>query len=253
MADTDDRPETVVLKVKRQGHKDEPARWEEFEVPWEEHLNVHAALMAVQRKPVTREGRKTTPVVWDSACLEEVCGSCTMIINGQVRQACAAMVDELEQPIELRPMEKFPLIRDLAVDRTRIFADFGRVHAWIHLDGTHDLGPGPRLAPELAELRYALSRCMACGCCLEACPNYGPQSDYVGAAVVNQVRLFNLHPSGKMHADERLDTLLEPGGIGDCGNSQNCVEVCPKEIPLTDSLAETMRATTWRGIKKLIK
>jgi succinate dehydrogenase / fumarate reductase iron-sulfur subunit len=241
----------VQLKVRRQASAEAPAHWEEFDVPWEEHLNVHAALMAVQRSPITRDGKKTTPVVWDSACLEEVCGSCTMIINDQVRQACAALVDDLDQPIVLRPMEKFPLIRDLAVDRSRIFRDFGRVRAWIHLDGTHDLGPGPRMAPADADLRYALSRCMACGCCLEACPNYGPQSDYVGAAVVNQVRLFNLHPSGRMHAGERLDALLDPGGIAGCGNSQNCVEVCPKEIPLTDSLAETMGATTRRGLAKI--
>ena len=31
-------------------------------------------------------GKKTTPVVWDANCLEEVCGSCTMIINGRVRR-----------------------------------------------------------------------------------------------------------------------------------------------------------------------
>src|SRR5688572_12425227 len=146
--------QTVRLKIKRQDSADAPPRWEEFEVPWEERLNVHAALMAVQRNPVTIEGRKTTPCVWDAACLEEVCGSCTMIINGEVRQACAALVDDLEQPIELRPMTKFPLIRDLAVDRTRIFEDFKKVNAWIAIDGTHDLGPGPRHAPDLAETRY---------------------------------------------------------------------------------------------------
>ena len=53
-------------------------------MPWEERLNVHAALMAVQRNPMTTDGQKTTPVVWDANCLEEVCGSCTMIINGRV-------------------------------------------------------------------------------------------------------------------------------------------------------------------------
>lgn len=244
---------TVTLKIKRQESADTPPRWEEFSVPWEERLNVHAALMAVRRNPTTCEGKKTTPVVWDAACLEEVCGSCTMVINGRVRQACSALVDDLEQPIELRPMTKFPLVRDLAVDRTRIFNDFKRVKAWIDVDGTHDLGPGPRYAPELAETRYELSRCMACGCCLEACPNYGEQSDYIGAAVVNQARLFNLHPSGKMHEKDRLDALMEPGGIGDCGNSQNCVEVCPKGIPLTTSLADMMRATTKHGLFSLFR
>jgi succinate dehydrogenase / fumarate reductase iron-sulfur subunit len=244
---------TVQLKIKRQDSRDAPPRWEEFEVPWEEHLNVHAALMAIQRDPVTRAKQKTTPVVWDANCLEEVCGSCTMIINGRVMQACSALVDNLDQPIELRPMTKYPLIRDLAVDRSRIFADWKSVHAWIDIDGTHNLGPGPSYSAELAETRYVLSKCMACGCCMEACPNYGPQSDYIGAATVNQARLFNLHPTGKLNAGERLDALMAPGGISECGNSQNCVEVCPKDIPLTTSLADMMGATFRRGLATLFR
>jgi succinate dehydrogenase / fumarate reductase iron-sulfur subunit len=51
------------------------------------------------------------------------------------------------------------------------------------------------------------------------------------------VRLFNMHPTGAMHAAERLDALMGPGGIADCDNAQNCVKVCPKNIPLTESLA----------------
>jgi succinate dehydrogenase iron-sulfur subunit len=235
---------TVELKIKRQDEPGAAPRWEEFEVPWEERLNVHAALMAIQRQPTTRQGQKTTPVVWDANCLEEVCGSCTMIINGRVMQACSALVEQLEQPIELRPMTKFPLIRDLAVDRTRLFDDFKRVHSWIDIDGTYDIGPGPRMAPELADIRYALSRCMACGCCMEACPNYGPQSPFIGAAAISQARLMNLHPSGAMHQAERLEALMEPGGMDGCGNAQNCVQVCPKDIPLTTSIADMMGQTT---------
>jgi succinate dehydrogenase / fumarate reductase iron-sulfur subunit len=244
---------TVQLKVKRQDAPGAPPRWEEFEVPWEERLNVHAALMAIQRNPKTATGQKTTPVVWDANCLEEVCGSCTMIVNGRVMQACSALVDNLEQPIELRPMTKFPIIRDLVVDRTRVFNDFKRVHAWVDIDGTHDLGPGPRTAPALADTRYALSRCMACGCCMEACPNYGPQSDFIGAAAISQARLFNLHPSGAMHKEERLEALIAPGGVDGCGNAQNCVQVCPKEIPLTTSIADMMGQTTKFALSTLFR
>ncbi|HEY6464246.1 MAG TPA: succinate dehydrogenase iron-sulfur subunit, partial [Polyangiaceae bacterium] len=56
--------------------------------------------------------------------------------------------------------------------------------------------------------------------------------------------------SGKMHATERLETLMGEGGVADCGKAQNCVEVCPKEIPLVDSIAVVGRATTKRMIKK---
>jgi succinate dehydrogenase / fumarate reductase iron-sulfur subunit len=47
-----------------------------------------------------------------------------------------------------------------------------------------------------------------------------------------------------MHAGERLEALMEPGGIDGCGKAQNCVEVCPKDIPLVDSIADVSRQTT---------
>jgi succinate dehydrogenase / fumarate reductase iron-sulfur subunit len=135
-------------------------------------------------------------------------------------------------------------VRDLMVDRSRMFEDLKRVHAWVDLDGSHELGPGPRESTRRQAVRYALSRCMTCGCCLEACPQVNDSSAYIGPAAINQVRYFNLHPSGRMHEAARLETIMGEGGITDCGKAHNCVEACPKEIPLVDSLSEMARATT---------
>jgi len=159
--------------------------------------------MQIQRNPVTAEGKTTTPPAWDAACLEEVCGSCTMVINGKVRQACSALIDKLAQPVSLQPMKKFPLVRDLTVDRGKMFDALRRVRAWIPIDGTYDLGPGPRQAPEEQELRYVLSTCMTCGCCLEVCPQVTPATQFIGAAAISQVRLFNTHrPAPRTRASD---------------------------------------------------
>lgn len=240
---------TVRLKIRRQDgpERSDTRRWEAFEVPWKPGMNVISALMEIRKNPVTTDGKKVAPVVWESVCLEEVCGSCTMLVNGRVRQACTAMVDTLAakgETIQLEPMTKFPLVRDLLVDRSRMFGDLKKVHAWIQLDGTHELGPGPRQSQENQEEAYPLSRCMTCGCCLEACPQINDSSHFIGPAALNQVRLFNLHPSGKMHASERLEAVMGPDGVAGCGKAQNCVEVCPKEIPLVDSIAVVARQTT---------
>ena len=103
----------------------------------------------------------------------------------------------------------------LIVDRSRMFEDLKHVKAWIDLDGSHELGPGPRQSPENQEEAYPLSRCMTCGCCLEACPQYATSPGFIGPAAINQVRLFNLHPSGQMHASERLETVMGEGGVQD--------------------------------------
>ena len=239
----------IRLKVLRQDapNQGETKRWEEFDVAWHPQMNVISALMEIQRNPVDASGKKVAPIVWEASCLEEVCGSCTMLVNGRVRQACSAMIDRISpngEPITLAPMSKFPLVRDLVVDRSRMFEDLKTVKAWIELDGSHELGPGPRQSQENQEEAYPLSRCMTCGCCLEACPQVNAHSSFIGPAALSQVRLFNLHPSGKMHATERLEAVMGEGGVADCGKAQNCVEVCPKEIPLVDSIAVVSRQAT---------
>ena len=242
----------VVLRIKRQDGPTAPSRWEEFQLPYKPRMNVISALMDIRRNPVTVDGKKTTPIFWDCNCLEEVCGACSMIVNGKVRQACSALIDQLVQPIVLEPMIKFPLVRDLMVDRRRMFEALKRVRAWIPLDGTYNLGSGPRVDPETGAVAYSLSRCMTCGCCLEVCPQVTPTSAFMGAAAISQVRLFNMHPIGRMNARERLDALMGEGGVVDCANAQNCVHACPKEIPLTESIAAMGREMTRHMLKRLL-
>jgi len=231
----------VIVKVKRQAAPTDRPHWEEFELTWRPHMNVIICLRDIAERPITRDGQKTTPVTYDSNCLEEVCGSCAIVINGKARMACSALVDHFDQPIRIEPMTKFPVIRDLAVDRNVMFQNLKRVKAWIPIDGTYDMGEGPKMAAEAQEKAYPLSRCITCGICLEVCPQVNSHNNFVGAAIISQVRLFNLHPTGAMNAHERLEAISGPGGVQDCANAQNCVHACPKSIPLTESIAQVNR------------
>jgi succinate dehydrogenase / fumarate reductase iron-sulfur subunit len=100
-------------------------------------------------------------------------------------------------------------------------------------------------------MAYAFSRCMTCGCCMEVCPQYNDHSDFIGPAPLAQVRLFNSHPTGRMNAQERLDEIMGRGGLADCGNAQNCVEACPKDIPLTEAFGELGRQVTLVWLQQL--
>ncbi len=251
---------TVVFRILRCDGPGKAPRWEEFKVPVQRGSNVISCLQYIAANPVTSAGRKTTPVVWDANCLEEVCGACTMVINGKVRQSCSCLIDEYAPDegdvMTLEPMSKFPVVRDLWVDRSRLFEALKRVKAWVPVDGTYDLGPGPMEKPEPQATRYTLSTCMSCGCCLEACPQYNIEPDpaawdsaFIGAHAISQARLFNGHATGSQLAPDRLEALMGPGGVGDCGNSQNCVKVCPKEIPLTESIGAMGWAATLHGVK----
>ena len=270
-------PRTFTVRVLRQDLPGKPGYWNEFRVEYEPDMNVISALQKIAESPVTADGRKVAPVVWECNCLEEVCGSCTMVINGRVRQACSALIDNLlkDRPegIELRPMTKFPVVRDLMVDRSRLFASLEKIKAWVPVDSYYDMGPGPRQSQEQQEFAYEYSKCMSCGCCLEACPQFlkmellkqpdesleqfrarlreAVDRTFIGAHAIAQVDFFNMNPIGAMNASERLDALTAEGGIQVCGNAQNCVKVCPKGLPLTTAIARGGRAATLHSLKKI--
>lgn len=230
--------------------------WEEFELELRPHLNLIAALMEIQRNPVNRMGEKVAPVAYEAGCLEEVCGSCSMLVNGRPRQACTTLIKTVldesgSDTITIAPFTKFPLVRDLVIDRSSMFENLKKAHAWIDSDGVFARGPGPKISPKKQEIMYALSRCMTCGCCLEACPQVNKDSKFVGAQVVAQVRLFNDHPIGEEDKDKRMAFMMSEEGINGCGNAQNCVKVCPKDIPLTESIASVSRDATVQAIKDL--
>src|SRR5256884_9606407 len=207
-----DNKKNVRFKNKRQATPQAKAHWEEFELPWKPGMNVISSLMEIAANPVTRQGKPTTPIIYDSNCLEEVCGSCAMLINGRARMACSALVDQLDQPIRIEPMSKFPLVRDLAVDRQFMFESLKRVKAWIPIDGTYNLGEGPRVSPEVEEKGHTLSNCITCGNCLEVWPQANEHNQFVGAAIISQVRFFTMHPTGAMNTIARIAAIIGSGG-----------------------------------------
>lgn len=246
--------ETFILKIYRGSPGNQ--YWEEFELELEPFANVISALMKILENPLNRQGERVAPVVWEQGCLEEVCGSCSMLINGKPRQACTALIEPIikatgNRTITLAPFSKFPLVRDLVIDRSIMFENLKKVHGWIDNDGAYDRGPGPKISQATQEVMYAISQCMTCGCCVEACPQSTSHSSFVGPQIFAQVRLFNAHPTGRMQKSVRLHALMEPGGIADCGNAQNCQRVCPRHVPLTDSIAAIGRDTTTQAIKDL--
>lgn len=271
-----ERQRTFDVRILRQRRPGEASYWERFRLKREAELNVTSVLQKIAAYPETVDGRRVSPVAYEASCLEEVCGSCTMLINGRTRQACSALVDKLlavaPLEIELRPLSKFPVIRDLVVDRRRLFRALEKVKAWIPVDTYGDRGPGPRQSQETQQRAYPLSKCMSCGCCLEACPQYRkidlmqvPQEsakafvertqtaydhNFIGAHAQSQVVLHNSHPTGSYQAAERLDAATDVGGIQICGKAGNCQAVCPQEIPLMSSWGRIGRAATLHALKQ---
>jgi succinate dehydrogenase / fumarate reductase iron-sulfur subunit len=154
--------------------------------------------------------------------------------------------------VTIAPLTKFPLIKDLVVNRDLMFEQLKRIKAWVEVDDALDRGFGPKVSQKVQEAMYLLSTCMTCGCCSEACPQVNAHSKFMGPAPISQARLFNAHPVGKLMESERLKPLMEEGGVSECGNAQNCAAVCPKKIPLTESIALMGRRVAKEAVKQMV-
>ncbi|CQB85246.1 succinate dehydrogenase iron-sulfur subunit [Chlamydia trachomatis] len=200
--------------------------------------NVISTLMEIEKNPVNIHGERVDPVVWEQACLEEVCGSCAVSVNGIPRQACTALIHEhidAKREIKLAPLSKFPLVRDLIVDRSVMFKNLEEIQGWISAEKCGE-GAGPKISQEEQTLMYSLSMCMTCGWCTGACPQVNEKSDFMEPAAIAQARYFNAYP-GEKRRESRLRALMGTRGIEGCGQAHNCVRVCPKKLPLTESIS----------------
>jgi len=242
------REQDYTLFVQRQDslEKPETRRVDELRVKCSPTTSVLGALKLERDAPEGSTSKNGGSVAWEGECFDGTCGGCAMLIQGKVALACAvpiAKVADKEQRVRLAPMRHFPLVRDLVVDRSRIQRNLNLVP----LEGPRTPSasvknetPSATLALELA----GLDQCHRCGACLEACPQYGVHSEFVGALTLHEVHLRNSGPSGRHQRAERLEAMMAPGGINSCGKAQNCVEVCPAQLPLVDSIQSVARATT---------
>ena len=163
------------------------------------------------------------------SCREGVCGSDAMNINGRNGLACVTRISELREPVELRPLPSFPVIRDLVVDMSRFFRQYQSIKPYVI---NNDPPPEhERLqSPKDREKLDGLYECILCACCTGFCPSYWWNPDkFLGPAVLLQAYRF-LVDSRDQAAEERLEVLDDPYKLFRCRSIMNCTEVCPRHL-----------------------
>ena len=163
------------------------------------------------------------------SCREGVCGSDAMNVNGRNVLACILPLNELRQPIVIRPLPGLPVIRDLIVDMAPFFAQYKAVRPWLV---NHD--PEPEIeylqTPAERDRLDGLYECILCACCTTACPSFWWNPDrFLGPAALLQSWRF-LADSRDQATGERLDELEDPYRLFRCHTIMNCTDVCPKEL-----------------------
>jgi len=171
------------------------------------------------------------------SCREGVCGSDGVNVNGRNVLACITALEGLKQPIEIRPLPRLGVVRDLIVDMAQFYQHYRAVKPYLI-----NLDPEPenerlQSPQDRAELD-GLWECILCGCCTTACPSFwwNPER-FLGPAALLQGYRF-IADSRDQATDERLDFLEDPYRLFRCHGIMSCVEVCPKGLNPTEAIGK---------------
>jgi succinate dehydrogenase / fumarate reductase iron-sulfur subunit len=163
------------------------------------------------------------------SCREGVCGSDAMNINGRNGLACIQPLKSLHEPVVLRPLPGFPVIRDLIVDMSQFFAHYHAIRPFLVNDEAPPLRERLQ-SPEERERLNGLYECILCACCSGFCPSYwwNPEK-FIGPAGLLQAYRF-ITDSRDKATSERLEFLDDVYRLYRCRSIMNCTEVCPKKL-----------------------
>ncbi|MBI2450254.1 MAG: 4Fe-4S dicluster domain-containing protein [Candidatus Nealsonbacteria bacterium] len=180
-------------------------------------------------------------IYYESVCRSSICGSCAVKINGQPKLACKTQTSSLPENITLEPLDFFPLIKDLATDKSRFFLELNRkLETWIHPSKPFS-GKDEIMPEEVSAKLYERERCIECGICVSACPA-ASFTNFMSASGTQKALRFLDDPRNSKEAQEKLIAVLASDeGLWGCHGVGACENFCPKEIPLTRQLAESRR------------
>jgi succinate dehydrogenase / fumarate reductase, iron-sulfur subunit len=236
----------LTLKIWRQKTASENGKFETYQIGDISPDMSFLEMLDVLNEELTAKGM--LPVEFDSDCREGICGSCSLMINGQAHgpelgsASCQLYMRKFKDgdTIVVEPWRAraFPVTKDLVVNRTsldRIIAAGGYTSA---KTGPHPDGNAMLVPKDDAERSMDAAACIQCGACVAACPN-ASASLFTGA----QVTRFAVLPQGQVEAARRVRRMVEQmdkEGFGHCTNIGECEAACPKRISI-DVIAKLRR------------
>ena len=221
------------IKILRRTAPESEPYWQEFEYERKDGQTIAGMIDELNYLDDLKdvEGNPAPRIMMECSCLQGMCGACAMVINGKPALACETFIRDIKgDVITLEPLKKFPVIRDLVVDRSIIQEVLLKEDAYIEEYKDCD-------AKE-HEHQYMVAKCLKCGLCLEVCPNYKGSKRFYGAAFANDSYLIGTRST--VHKADIKKSYDEHFAAG-CSKSLACVDVCPMKIPTLASIAKMNR------------
>ena len=164
-----------------------------------------------------------------------------MVINSQPKLACKTFVNEemmvkKYDTITIEPLSKFPVIKDLKVDRSILHDAMAECEQWLESDAKTEGND--------IEFEYEMSLCLMCGCCTEACPNY-EMGDFSGTPVAVSSSKLVSQETDENHLNS-IKVKYKEKFYPHCLKTLACEDVCPMNIPTQRAISKMNRKSVWR-------
>lgn len=187
------------------------------------------------------------------SCRMEICGSCSMSINGKPRMACSTIADSLNsEVIRVSPLPHYEVIKDLVVDIDPFFEKYKSVKPYIIRKDEEEHNKELLQTPEQFKLYEQYSMCIKCGLCLAACPISGSDENYIGPAALAAALRYNLD-SRDQGSHVRLDITGGENGTALCHYAGECSEVCPKDVDPSKAIQILRRSGIAHELKQFFR
>lgn len=183
------------------------------------------------------------------SCAHGVCGSDAIRINGANALACKTLVNRLGSKgdvikIQVEPILGLPVEKDLIVDMEPFFDHYRSVLPYFINDQPVPADGRERLqSPEDRERFDDTTKCILCAACTTSCPSFWADDKYIGPAAIVQAHRF-VFDSRDEGMNERLEVLSDTFGVWKCRTIFNCTNACPREIRVTEAIADVKKAIT---------
>ena len=197
----------------------------DYDVEAESGMVVLDAVLEIQRGQAP-----DLAVRWN--CKAAKCGSCSAEINGVPRLMCKTRLDHLpaDEPVRVEPLRAFPVIRDLVTDVSWNYEVNRRIPPFTPAPDA-EWSIGQEDVDRMSEFR----KCIECFLCQDVCHvlrDHRMHARYVGPRFLVRIASLEMHPLDTL---DRLDMVVDEGGLGLCNITKCCTDVCPEGIHITDN------------------
>jgi len=159
-------------------------------------------------------------LTYSSGCKSEVCGSCSVRVNGKEKLACGY---KLQDGDVIEPLRYTEILKDLVVDHAKAQESLKRVKGW-----QSKVSKKTKMSIEEEKKIELQSDCILCASCYSSCPVLEVDGAFLGPFALT--RNYRYVSDARCEDEKDKIDAVQEKGVWDCTLCGECTLACPQGI-----------------------